>query len=268
MSGQGHVGDQLWQQVYVGDKLASAVYLGTNHIWGPQVGDPIDFIEGSLGTARNASTGTNKSAIGTMSIPEDDFDRFAVAYVAISHDNWINSVGAYGTFTLTSHLDGPFTRLDTALFGRGGNASRTSRQGSVTPFVLRNPTVGLHTVTAFCSPSQWINCIEFQVMAYKNVLAVSSVNVQITDTANYLTLPKACTVNDVTLCGVAHDRLTLSGFSYPQRGSTLGGSVKGRADYLTVLEAGLGHSPFVTFESTTQAILGAAALNLIGYPQS
>lgn len=254
--------------IYLGDKAAVAAYLGTEHIWGPAIGDPIAFINGSMGTGRNAGAGSNRTAVGSMLIDEDAFDRMAIAFVAVSHDAWLNGIGDYGTFTMESHLDGPFQRREPVFFGRA-DQRQVSRQGSLTPFVLPRPSVGLHTITAFVEAPRWATQIEFQVQAYKNVLAVGNQTENWADrTEAKLAVVLETVRENITLCGVAHDRIELvsGGVNKPQRGSTIGGAVGGRGDYLTVLEAPLGTlAPTVSFASVEPAIWGAAAVELIGY---
>ena len=280
MSNHGYTGSTIWDRVYVGDKAASAVYLGTNHIWGPEVGDPIEFIDGSIGTGRNAAAGSSRSAIGSMLIDEDAFDRLAIAFVGVSHHNWINDIGGYGGLSLSSHLNGAFIQLGSAFFGRGGNEwqTGTSCLGSITAFILPNPSVGLHTITAFCpAPYQWINQIQFQVQAYKNVLAASSPTLlgNASQTPWYLDIGKPSAAENLTLCGMAHSELAIStGYlSQPRRGSTIGGPVDGAGDYLTVLESNAmdalpGGQFGPLFQSQYQDIYGVALVNLIGYPQA
>ena len=192
--------------IYLGDKAAVAAYLGTEHIWGPAIGDPIAFINGSMGTGRNAGAGSNRTAVGSMLIDEDAFDMMAVAFVAVSHDAWLNGIGDYGTFTMESHLDGPFQRREPVFFGRS-DERQVSRQGSLTPFVLPRPSVGLHTITAFVEAPRWATQIEFQVQAYKNVLAVGNQTQNWADrTETKLAVVSETVRENITLCGVAHDR--------------------------------------------------------------
>lgn len=263
------IGEIPWGALYMGDVAAVAAYMGDVQVWGPQIGDPIGFLAGSVGFGRNDGTGSDRSAAGTMLIDENAFDRMAVGYVVVSHENWINNVGLYGTFTLSSHLDGPFQRLETVFFGQG-DTWQTSFQGSITPFVLPYPTVGLHTITAFLqTPAQWVNSLKFQVQAYKNVLAVSNpaVGRVLRDPAR-LALSRPTARENITLCGVAHDRLPLitDGVNQPVRGATRGGPVLGAGDFLTVLEAPPGNaSGAVDFDSVSAGVWAAAAVDLIGY---
>lgn len=270
MSGAAYVGSALWKQLYVGDVAPLFVYVGDTLVWGATVGDPIELMAGSVGTGRDASTGSNRSATGSMLIDGPSPDRCAVVFVAVSHENWLNDLAAYGALTVTSHLDGQFQRVGDPVFFGQGDPTRTSFQGSVTPFVLMAPSVGLHTITAFCQGAAgWVNSVQFQAQAYKNVLAAgNSVSARVLRDAAPLGLSRPTVRENITLCGVAHDRtgLITGGVSKPLRGSTIGGAVAGAADYLTVLESPLGEmSGHTAFTSVGSGIWGAAAVDLIGY---
>lgn len=256
------------QQIWVGDQLAAAAYLGDTHVWGPQAGDPIAALDGSVGTGRNASTGLGRAAVGSMSIGSSQLDMFAVAFVAVSHSNWLNNVGDYGTFTLTSHLDGQFTRLPSVFCGGSGQ-----RQGSITPFVLPNPQVGLHTITAYVGGLyQYINSVEFQVQAFYNVLGVGIPFTNFTTSSKNpqpLNVTVPTQAQNQVLCGVgsADGDLFSGTVSQPQLGSTIGGSVGGWCDYLSVLESPAGLTA-VNFTTSATGQWAASAVPLLGYAQS
>lgn len=256
------------QQIWVGDQLAAAAYLGDTHVWGPQLGDPIATMDGSITSGRNGTKGDGKAAVGSMSIASGQLDMFAIVFVAVSHSNWLNNVGAYGTFTLTSHLDGQFIRLPSVFCGPGGQ-----RQGSITPFILPKPTVGLHTLTAYCqTPYQWIDSIEFLGQAYSNVLGAGIPQSNFT-TSTKKPLPLSVTVptqvQNIAVCGVGSSTTDIlaGSISQPQIGTTVGSRVGGWCDYLSMLQSPLGLAA-PSFTTSASGLYAACAVPLVGYPQS
>lgn len=218
---------------------------------------PRAIVLNSIG-AGNRNTTSNSPMTTTFShtvLPGNN--RRMYAYVAVSHDSWLNSYTALGA---SSSVDGAFTLVTgPVLFGD----SSGYRQGSVALFELVNPSVGVHTITLNVSASQWLSVIGGNTCCFNNVGGRDTPVTQAQTTTNgALNVLVTSSPGDMLLHVSAFSSSPTFSGGQPAPWYSVGSSVNGNADYL-VSSYHPGQASFTFSTSTTAHKVGAIGINLI-----
>ncbi len=206
---------------------------------------------------RNGTAGSPISTTFTH-VVADGSNRRMYAFVAISHNNWLNS---YSSVSASSSLDGAFALIGShVLFG---NASGY-RQGGVALFELINPSVGSHTITLTVSASQWLSLVGGNTRCYNNVGGRGTPVTQALTTSNgALNASLTSNYGDMALLISAFSESPTFGAGQPIPWYADGSSVNGDADYLRGLDRPGGGASFNFASTSAGHKVGAIGINLI-----
>lgn len=206
---------------------------------------------------RNGTAGSPISTTFTHVVTEGS-NRRMYAFVAISHNNWLNS---YSSVSASSSINGAFTMIGSpVLFG---NASGYA-QGGVALFEFINPSIGSHTITLTVSASQWLSLVGGNTRCYNNVGSRGApVTQALTTTNGALNVSLTSGYGDMALLVSAFSGVPSFAAGQPIPWYADGSSVTGNADYLRGFDRPGGGASFNFASTSTGHKAGAIGINLI-----
>ena len=168
-----HIGAGEAANVYLGAEQVTGIYVGDTMVWSPIASQVIaDPGAGSLGSARSTGYNYTRTASGPLTVSAGR-DRTIVLWLAMSHTNWLNTLGTGGYnngLAASSHLDGPFTMRASTFMGSSGQ-----RMGSLSLWTLDDPTPGLHTITGGVSGSDGqLDAAMWVAQSFRHVASVTA----------------------------------------------------------------------------------------------
>lgn len=222
----------------------------------PPSATPVVTVNSTGAGNRNTSAGSPVTTTFTHTVVDGESRRM-YAFMAISHNNWLNS---YSSTTASSDIDGDFTLIaGPVLFG---NASGY-KQGAVVLFELINPSIGTHTITLRATASQWLNMIGGNTRCYNNVGGYDTAVTQAQTTTNgALSVSVLSAEGDMALLVSAFSaNPTLSG-GMPSPWYSAGSSINGDADYMVAMDRLSEGGSYGFTSSSSSHKVGAIGINL------
>lgn len=253
------VGADEAANIFIGSTAVSGIYVGDTQVWSPIASTVLpDPSPNSFGWARTTGYSHTMEAESDLTVSAGR-DRRLLVWLVLSHTNWLNDMGGGGYnsgLSVTSHLDGAFTRLDTVWVG-----SVSQRLGSISLFELDDPTPGLHTILGRIGGSSGqVDCVQWVGQAYRHVAAVTAVSLTTLNNTNgaLANTVTGGSAGDLAVCGAAFDSAP-TGLSGTQRGTTIGASVPGATDFAAMMDADGSTNRLFSTSSTAHRVCSVGA---------